>query len=164
MNHQPLKTICKMHVHVCAHVCMCVCVYVGIFLGRGFIAFVIPSGIVTLEKRKITNHGVEGKCSCSYLTIDLLQVWSLSVSPSQSDRLVFTHPPEVLDSPRCSPGRGASSLLGPHGNTHFLGLYLCWFLCLENLSPRLEANSQSSFGSQLSYFLLETFPEFPVLD
>lgn len=56
---------------------ICVCAYVGTFLGGGFIDFVIPSGTVTLEKRKVRNHGVKGKYSHSYLYTDLLQVWSL---------------------------------------------------------------------------------------
>ena len=53
------------------------CAYVGTFWEGWFIDFVIPSGTVTLEKRKVRNHGVKGKYSHSYLYTDFLQVWSL---------------------------------------------------------------------------------------
>lgn len=72
---------------VCVRACVrvCVCAYVGIFLGRGSIAFVTPSATVCDSR----NEKRIGKCY--YWYIDLLQVWSLQVSPSQSDQLIFTH-------------------------------------------------------------------------
>ena len=62
---------------LCVYIYICVCAYVGIFLRRGSIVLVIPSGTMAVEERRVRNHGVKGKCSCSYLYIDLLQVWSL---------------------------------------------------------------------------------------